>query len=278
MSESPNAAAAASAFSKQVEQPPVQTVEAQVCRLVTESQVCICSTCEATRTRMLHRSNKGTSLSSGKKRVREEEASAAALSVSSASDQAAATKNKLAQTQQTDKTKLATMSAACRTILECIGEDPDREGLQKTPERWAKALLFMCNGYDKQPEDVTNGAVFSENHDEMVVVRNIDIHSLCEHHMVRTCLRACLRLLLLSALARERVNKKTCHSKSPLVVLVSLSLTHFFIVCSALLLTFRSPLRDACILDTFPMAKFWAFPSWPALPNCTPDVYKSKNV
>lgn len=193
MSESPNAAAAAS-FSKEVEQPPVQTVEAQVCRLVTESQVCICSTCEATRTRMLHRNNKGTSTSSGKKRAREEEASAAAaLSVSSASDQAAAaeTKQLAHQTpQQTEKTKLATMSAACRTILECIGEDPDREGLQKTPERWAKALLFMCNGYDKQPEDVTNGAVFSENHDEMVVVRNIDIHSLCEHHMVRTCLRA----------------------------------------------------------------------------------------
>ena len=205
MSESPNAAAAASAFSKQVEQPPVQTVEAQVCRLVTESQVCICSTCEATRTRMLHRSNKGTSLSSGKKRVREEEASAAALSVSSASDQAAATKTKLAQTQQSDKTKLATMSAACRTILECIGEDPDREGLQKTPERWAKALLFMCNGYDKQPEDVTNGAVFSENHDEMVVVRNIDIHSLCEHHMVRSVHACVCCCMLLSALARERV-------------------------------------------------------------------------
>ncbi|KAL7581439.1 hypothetical protein ACA910_022020 [Epithemia clementina (nom. ined.)] len=76
------------------------------------------------------------------------------------------------------------MSSACRTILECIGEDPNREGLLETPNRWAKSLLFMCHGYQQTSEDVVNGAVFSENHDEMVVVRNIDIHSLCEHHMV----------------------------------------------------------------------------------------------
>jgi GTP cyclohydrolase IA len=80
--------------------------------------------------------------------------------------------------------KLQIMSRACRTILQCIGEDPDREGLQKTPERWAKALLYLCHGYHLSPSQVTNNAVFYENHNEMVVVRNIDIHSLCEHHMV----------------------------------------------------------------------------------------------
>lgn len=80
--------------------------------------------------------------------------------------------------------KLAKMTKACKDILECIGEDPSREGLVKTPQRWAKALLFMCNGYKLTPEDVTNEAVFTENHHEMVVVRNIDIHSLCEHHML----------------------------------------------------------------------------------------------
>ena len=76
------------------------------------------------------------------------------------------------------------MQDACKTILECVGEDPNREGLAKTPARWAKALLFMTKGYGQNCEEVTNGAVFSEDHDEMVVVRNIDIHSLCEHHMV----------------------------------------------------------------------------------------------
>jgi GTP cyclohydrolase I len=76
------------------------------------------------------------------------------------------------------------MTGACRTILECIGEDPDRDGLAKTPLRWAKSLLFMTSGYALAPRDVANGAVFEENHDEMVVVRNIDIYSLCEHHMV----------------------------------------------------------------------------------------------
>lgn len=84
----------------------------------------------------------------------------------------------------TEQERLQKMTSACRTILECIGEDPDREGLVKTPDRWAKALMFMCSGYEKTAQDVTNNAVFEENHDEMVVVRNIDIHSLCEHHMV----------------------------------------------------------------------------------------------
>mmetsp|Transcript_12291 Transcript_12291/g.24880 ORF Transcript_12291/g.24880 Transcript_12291/m.24880 type:complete len:289 (+) Transcript_12291:67-933(+) len=156
--------------------PPVETIEAQVCRLRTEGQVCICSTCKSTRTHMLHRSDK--------KRAREAEeenedstetaAVATAPSVSSASS----------VSKMSDEQKLTTMATACRTILECIGENPDREGLVKTPERWAKALMFMCSGYELQPEDVTNGAVFMENHNEMVMVRDIDIHSLCEHHMV----------------------------------------------------------------------------------------------
>mmetsp|Transcript_4027 Transcript_4027/g.9597 ORF Transcript_4027/g.9597 Transcript_4027/m.9597 type:complete len:256 (-) Transcript_4027:172-939(-) len=86
--------------------------------------------------------------------------------------------------QRTQEELLGKMQDACKVILECIGEDPEREGLQKTPLRWAKALMFMTKGYCQSAEAVTNGAIFSEDHDEMVVVKNISIHSLCEHHMV----------------------------------------------------------------------------------------------
>lgn len=73
---------------------------------------------------------------------------------------------------------------AVRTILECVGEDINRPGLLKTPSRHAKALLFLTKGYKEKVEDVVNEAVFEENHNEMVIVKNINFHSLCEHHLV----------------------------------------------------------------------------------------------
>jgi len=77
------------------------------------------------------------------------------------------------------------MASACRTILQNIGEDPDREGLLKTPQRWTNALLFFTKGYTETVASVTNEAIFvEESHKEMVMVQDIDIHSLCEHHMV----------------------------------------------------------------------------------------------
>jgi len=76
------------------------------------------------------------------------------------------------------------LAAAVRTILECIGEDPNREGLLQTPERYAQALMWMTRGYEERLTDVINDAIFAEDHDEMVLVRDIDISSLCEHHLV----------------------------------------------------------------------------------------------
>jgi len=69
-------------------------------------------------------------------------------------------------------------------ILLALGEDPQREGLLKTPERVERSLRYLTSGYAKDVEEVINGAVFSEECDEMVLCKNIDLFSLCEHHML----------------------------------------------------------------------------------------------
>lgn len=71
-----------------------------------------------------------------------------------------------------------------RRMLVLIGENPDREGLRKTPERFEKALKFLTSGYNQNVENVLNGATFSVHYDEMVVVKDIEFFSLCEHHLL----------------------------------------------------------------------------------------------
>jgi len=73
---------------------------------------------------------------------------------------------------------------AITKVLELLGEDPKREGLLKTPNRVAKALQFLTEGYQLDPKEILNQALFSTSNDEMVLVRDIEFYSMCEHHML----------------------------------------------------------------------------------------------
>lgn len=76
------------------------------------------------------------------------------------------------------------LAAHYKGILELIGEEPSREGLQKTPERVAKSMQFLTHGYLMDPVEILNSAKFKEEYREMVIVKDIEIYSLCEHHMI----------------------------------------------------------------------------------------------
>lgn len=94
------------------------------------------------------------------------------------------TRERKEATEEQKEERLQKLSGAVRTILECLGEDPNREGLLETPERYAKAMLFFTKGYEENLFDIVNRAVFHEDHDELVIVKDIEVFSLCEHHLV----------------------------------------------------------------------------------------------
>ncbi len=83
-----------------------------------------------------------------------------------------------------DEVTTAEIAAHCREILRLIGEDPDRQGLAKTPERYAKALQFLTKGYGEDGDGILRSAMFTEDYSQMVIVKDIDLCSTCEHHLM----------------------------------------------------------------------------------------------
>ena len=83
-----------------------------------------------------------------------------------------------------EATEAGKMAELVRQMLVQVGEDPNREGLRRTPERFEKALRYLTSGYNQDPGKLLNGAMFSVSYDEMVVVKDIEVYSLCEHHLL----------------------------------------------------------------------------------------------
>ncbi|XP_070369763.1 GTP cyclohydrolase 1 isoform X3 [Equus asinus] len=88
------------------------------------------------------------------------------------------------RSEEDNELNLPNLAAAYSSILRSLGEDPQRQGLLKTPWRAATAMQFFTKGYQETISDVLNDAVFDEDHDEMVIVKDIDMFSMCEHHLV----------------------------------------------------------------------------------------------
>lgn len=83
-----------------------------------------------------------------------------------------------------DSARIKRIASHYEAILTDLGEDSSREGLLKTPERVAKALQFLTHGYDSKPEEILRSAMFKEDYSQMVVVKDIEVFSMCEHHML----------------------------------------------------------------------------------------------
>lgn len=88
------------------------------------------------------------------------------------------------QSLHSEQVDIATTKALISNLLKAVGEDPEREGLKNTPDRVARMYTELLSGYNTDPERIINGALFNINYDEMVLVRDIEFYSLCEHHML----------------------------------------------------------------------------------------------
>jgi GTP cyclohydrolase I len=92
--------------------------------------------------------------------------------------------SKYSKKEEYDTQAVEQIKHAFESIIKSCGEDVTREGILKTPERAAKAMLFLTQGYDRNPKDILSQALFHEHYSEMVVVKDIEVFSLCEHHML----------------------------------------------------------------------------------------------
>jgi GTP cyclohydrolase IA len=86
--------------------------------------------------------------------------------------------------EQYNETKIDGIANNYRKIIEQLGEDSNREGLLKTPERAAKAMQYLTHGYDLDPAEILKSAMFTEDHSQMVIVKDIEVYSMCEHHLL----------------------------------------------------------------------------------------------
>lgn len=86
--------------------------------------------------------------------------------------------------EQYDEETTSNLTGLYKSVIEELGEDPNREGLLKTPERVAKAMQFLTKGYNENPEAILKSAMFREDYKQMVIVKDIEVYSMCEHHML----------------------------------------------------------------------------------------------
>ena len=86
--------------------------------------------------------------------------------------------------EQYDAEVTEALAGNYKTIIDTLGEDVDREGLEKTPERVAKAMQYLTHGYGLDPLEILKSAMFTEDHRQMIVVKDIEVYSMCEHHML----------------------------------------------------------------------------------------------